>query len=59
MTAEELISAVFHRRPLWDPTDPLHENVGVLKKLWDDIYKKLNIAGTVAKTCVNLSIILS
>lgn len=34
---ENLISEVYRRRPLWDPSDDLHKNVSVLKKLWDQV----------------------
>ena len=45
MSKEEIISAVFERRALWDPSHPLHKYAGVLKKHWDDISTKLNITG--------------
>ncbi len=46
MSKEEIISAVFERRTLWDPSHPLHKHAGVLKKHWGDISTKLNITGT-------------
>ncbi|XP_076045701.1 uncharacterized protein LOC143027942 [Oratosquilla oratoria] len=49
MSSEEIISAVFQRREVWDPVDPLHKNVGALRKCWDDISKKLNITEKAAK----------
>jgi hypothetical protein len=34
---EALIAAVFRREALWNPSDELHKNAVVLKKLWEDV----------------------
>lgn len=36
-STEELIYSMFQRRAVWDPIDPLHKHIGVLKKHWEDI----------------------
>jgi hypothetical protein len=34
---EVLISAVFRRRPLWDPNHDLHKHTAVLRKQWEEV----------------------
>ncbi|XP_069670952.1 uncharacterized protein [Periplaneta americana] len=45
---EALIGAVFKREALWNPSDELHKNGVVLKKLWEDVAEELNKDGKYA-----------
>jgi hypothetical protein len=44
-TDDALIAAVFKRKKVWDPSEKLHKNALVLKKLWEDVTEKLNKSG--------------
>lgn len=39
----EKLSAAFQWRALWHPTDPLHKNLGVVYKLWEEMSQDLDI----------------
>jgi hypothetical protein len=45
MDDEALTAAVFKRETLWNPSEKLHKNGLVLKKLWEDVAEELNKIG--------------
>lgn len=42
---EFIIASVYKREPLWNPSHSLYRNVGVLKKLWQEVANELNTDG--------------
>ncbi|XP_063586397.1 uncharacterized protein LOC134763792 [Penaeus indicus] len=49
MLTENVISAVFERRALWDAAHPQHKNAMVLKRLWLDIGRELNTSEKIVR----------
>ncbi|XP_027234220.2 uncharacterized protein [Penaeus vannamei] len=49
MLMENIISAVYERKALWDPAHPLHKNAVVLKNLWGEIGQALNTPEKIAR----------
>lgn len=42
---ENVIAEVYRRKPLWDPSEDVHKNVSVLKKLWEQVAEALGKDG--------------
>lgn len=45
MSASQLITAVYRRRPLWDPSDVHHHNRLLVANLWKDVGQELGLNG--------------
>ncbi|XP_073986618.1 uncharacterized protein isoform X1 [Rhodnius prolixus] len=50
MSASQLITAVYRRRPLWDPSDVHHHNRLLVANLWKDVGQELGLNVMLAKS---------
>ncbi|KAK9510237.1 hypothetical protein O3M35_005064 [Rhynocoris fuscipes] len=50
MSASQLITAVYRRRPLWDPSDVHHHNRILVANLWKDVGQELGLNVMLAKS---------